>query len=110
MGPMSPWTPIINLSISQKSKLPSVTGKSSSAKTQRRAILKTPARPIPKVQISPKSVTIQSEPMDDMSAPIPNLLFLGFLVSVQGGQKSTEWMEHPYYLQLPSLLLPKHSC
>ena len=49
-----------------KSKLPSVTGKSSPAKTLRKPILRTPARPTPKV--TPKSVTIQSEPMDEMPA------------------------------------------
>ena len=57
-----------------KSKLPSVTRKSSPTKTPRRPILRTPARPTPKAQIPPKSVTIQSEPMDEMPVPIQNLL------------------------------------
>ena len=44
-----------------KSKLPSVTGKSSPIKTPRKPILKTPARPTPKTLTTPKSVRIQSE-------------------------------------------------
>ena len=59
-----------------KSKLPSVTGKSSPMKTPRKPIQKTPAmmptRPTPKVLTTPKSVAIQSEIVDDMPAPIQN--------------------------------------
>ena len=57
-----------------KSKLPSVTGKSSPTKTPRKPILRTPARPTLKALTTPKSVTIQSESMDDMPAPIQTLL------------------------------------
>ena len=67
------------------SKLPSVTGKSCPTKTPRKPILRTPARPTPKVLTAPKSVTIQSEPMDDMPAPIPNPTLMETPVSVQGG-------------------------
>ena len=68
-----------------KSKLPSVTGKSSPTRMPRKPILRTPARPTPKAQITPKSVTIQSEPMDEMPAPIQNPAPIEMLVSVQGG-------------------------
>ena len=44
-----------------KSKLPSVTGKSSPIKTPRKPILKMPTRPTPKALTIPKSVKIQSE-------------------------------------------------
>ena len=65
-----------------KSKLPSVTGKSSPTKTPRKPILRMPARipariparPTPKVLTTLKSVTIQSEIVDDMPP-----------VSMQGG-------------------------
>ena len=68
-----------------KSKLPSVTGKSSPTKTPRKPILRTPARPTPKALTTPKSVKIQSESMDDMPAPIPKLTLMGTPVSMQGG-------------------------
>ena len=42
-----------------KSKLPTVTGKSSPTKTLRKSIIRTPARPTPKALTTPKSVTIQ---------------------------------------------------
>ena len=72
-----------------KSKLPSVTGKSSPTKTPRKPILRTlartPARPTPRVLTTPKSVTVQLEILDDMPAPIQNPTPMGTLVSVQGG-------------------------
>ena len=58
-----------------KSKLPSVTRKSSPTKTPmklRKLIIMTLARPTLKTLTAPKSVTKQLEPMDDMPAPIPN--------------------------------------
>ena len=95
-----------------KSKLPSVTGKSSPTKTPIKPILKTPARPTLKALTTQKSVTIQSEPMDDITAPIPNLLQWECQFWCMEGlvQKLIEWMEHPHYLPLPSLPLPNHSC
>ena len=44
-----------------------------------------PARPTPKVLTTPKSVTIQSEIVDDMPAPIQNPTPKGTPVSMQGG-------------------------
>ena len=45
----------------------------------------TPARPTPKALTTPKSVTIQSEIVDDMPSPIQNPTSMGTLVLVQGG-------------------------
>ena len=69
-----------------------------------------PVRPTWKVLTTPKSVTIQSEIMDDMPTPIQNPAPLGTPVSVQGGAwlKLIEMMEHRCYLPLHSLL-PNHS-
>ena len=60
-------------------------GKSSHEKTPRKLILRTPARPSPKALTTQKSVTIQSEPMEDMLAPIPNPTAIGTPVLVHGG-------------------------
>ena len=72
-----------------KSKLPSVTGKSSPTKTPRKPILRmlarTPARPTPKALTTPRSVTIQSDIVDDMPAPSQTPTPMGTPVSVQGG-------------------------
>ena len=67
-----------------KSKLPSVTGKSSPAQTPRKPILKMPVRPTLKAVTAPKSMTIQSEPMDEMPAPIHNPTWIGMPVMAQG--------------------------
>ena len=50
-----------------KSKLPSVTGKSSPIKTIRKPILQTPARPTPRKVATPKSVRIQSDIVSEVS-------------------------------------------
>ena len=68
-----------------KSKVPSVTGKYSPTKTLRKPIIRTPARPTPKTLKAPKSVTIQSEPMDDMPAPVPNPTPMVTAILVHGG-------------------------
>ena len=52
-----------------KSKLPSVTGKSSPEKIVRKSILQTPARHTPRRVATPKSVRIQSEVVSDMTPP-----------------------------------------
>ena len=52
-----------------KSKLPSMTGKSSPEKTVRKPILQTPARHTPRRVATPKSVRIQSDVTSDMTAP-----------------------------------------
>ena len=91
-----------------KSKLPSVTGKSSPTKMPRKPILKTPARPTPQGQITPKSMTIWSEPMDEMPAPVPNPTLIRMPVLVQGGAwpKTHKANETPL---LPSMALPSPS-
>ena len=110
-GTNKPLDPNYKPEHQSKSKLPSVTGKSFPTKTPRKPILTTPARPTLKALTTPKSVTIQSEPLDDMPAPIPNPTLMGMPVSVHGGA----WMKThrvdgtPLYLPLPSLLLPNHS-
>ena len=68
-----------------KSKLPSVTGKSSPIKTPRKPILKMPTRPTPKALTTPKSVKFQSETENDMPTPIPNPAMMGTPVLVHGG-------------------------
>ena len=68
-----------------KSKIPSVTGKSSPIKTPRKPILKMPTRPTPKALTTPKSVKIQSEMEKDMLPPIPNPTMMGTPVLVHGG-------------------------
>ena len=98
-----------------KSKLPSMTVKSFPTKTPKKPILRAPAmmptRPTPKVLTTPKSVTIQSEIVDDEPAPIQNPTPMETPVLVQGGAqpKLIKRMEHPYYLLLHPLLLPYHS-
>ena len=52
-----------------KSKLPSVTGKSSPEKVIRKPILQTPSRNTPRRLATPKSVRIQSEVVSDMTTP-----------------------------------------
>ena len=52
-----------------KSKLPSVTGKSSPEKVIRKPILQTPSRCTPRRLVTPKSVRIQSEVAHDKTAP-----------------------------------------
>ena len=57
----------------------------SPVKTPRKPILKTLARPTPRVQATPKSVRIQSETVNDKPAPISNPTSMGTPVSVHGG-------------------------
>ena len=52
-----------------KSKLPSVTGKSSPEKVTRKPILQTPSRHTPRRLATPKSVRIQSEVVSGMTTP-----------------------------------------
>ena len=52
-----------------KSKLPSVTGKSSPEKVIRKQILQTPSRHTPRRLATPRSVRIQSEVVSDMTPP-----------------------------------------
>ena len=84
-GANKPLDPNYKAEHQSKSKLPSVTGKSSPIKTPRKPILKMPVRPTPKVLTTPKSVKIQSETVDDMLNPIPNPTLMGRPVLVHGG-------------------------
>ena len=82
-GANKPLDPNYKPERQSKSKLPSVTGKLSPIKMPRKPILKTPTRPTPKVLTTPKSVRIQSETVNDMSAPISTSM--GTPVLVHGG-------------------------
>ena len=84
-GANKPLDPNYKPEHQSKSKLPSVTGKSSPTKTPRKPILRTPARPTAKALTAPKSVKIQSESTDDMPTPIPNPTLMGTPVLVHGG-------------------------
>ena len=84
-GANKPLDPNYKPEHQSKSKLPSVTGKSSPIKTLRKTILKTPTRPTPKVLPTPKSVKIQPETVDDIPTPILNPTPMGTPVSVHGG-------------------------
>ena len=70
-----------------KSKLPSVTGKSSPEKIVRKLILQTPARHTPRRVATPKSVRIQSEVASDMTAPDSDPTPLRTPVMVHGGAR-----------------------
>ena len=74
-GADKPLDPNYKLEHQSKSKLPSVTGKSSPEKIMRKPILQTPSRHTPRRLATPKSVRIQSEVVSDMTTPdssIPN--------------------------------------
>ena len=83
-GANKPLDPNYKPEHQSKTQLPSVTGKSS-LRTPRKHILRTSARPTLKALTTPKSVTVQSEPMDDMLALIPNPTPIGRPVLVHGG-------------------------
>ena len=70
-----------------KSKLPSVKGKSSPEKIVRKPILQTPARHTPRRLATPKSVRIQSEVVNDMTAPDSDPTPMGTPVMVHGGAR-----------------------
>ena len=70
-----------------KSKLPSVTGKSSPEKIVRKAILQTPSRHTPRRLATPKSVRIQSEVVRDMTPPDSNPTPMRTPVMVHGGAR-----------------------
>ena len=70
-----------------KSKLPSVTGKSSPEKIVRKPILQTPGRHTPRRVATPKSVKIQSEVASDMAAPDSDPTPMRTPVMVHGGAR-----------------------
>ena len=70
-----------------KSKLPSVTRKSSPEKIVRKSILQTPAKHTPRRVATPKSVRIQSEVASDMTAPDSDPTPIRTPVMVHGGAR-----------------------
>ena len=88
-GANKPLDPNYKPEHQSKSKLPSVTVTYSPTKTPRKPILRMPARmparPTLKALTTPKSVTIQSESMDDIPALVQNPTLMGTPVLVQGG-------------------------
>ena len=70
-----------------KSKLPSVTGKSSPEKVTRKPILQTPSRHTPRRLATPKSVRIQSEVVSDMTTPDSIITPKSTLVRQHGGAR-----------------------
>ena len=70
-----------------KSKLPSVTRKSSPEKIVRKSILQTPAKHTPRRVATPKSVRIQSEVASDMTAPDSDPTPIRTPVVVHGGAR-----------------------
>ena len=110
-GANKPLDPNYKPEHQSKSKLPSVTGKSSPTKIPRKPILKMLAmmsdRPTPRVLTTLKSVTIQSEIVDDMPALIQNPTLVGTPVLVQGGaQPKTHQKDGTPLLPPNALLFP----
>ena len=68
-GAEKPLDPNYKPEHQSKSKLPSVTGKSSPIKTIRKPIPQTPSRLTPKRLATPKSVKIQSDTTNDLPVP-----------------------------------------
>ena len=91
-----------------KSKLPSVTGKSSPIKTIRRPILQTPARLSPKRLATPKSVRIQSDITNDLPVTEPDPTPMQTPIMVHGGARpKTPRMEGTPLA--PPIIKPPHS-
>ena len=91
-----------------KSKLPSVTGKSSPIKTIRKPILQTPARLTPKRLATPKSVRIQSDITNDLPVTEPDPTPMKTPVMVHGGARpKTPRMEGTPLA--PPIIKPPHS-
>ena len=88
-----------------KSKLPSVTRKSSLIKTPRKPILKTPARPTPKTLTTPKSVRIQSKTVNDIPSPNLETTPMGTPVLVHGGAQPKTHRVDGTPLALPTVIL-----
>ena len=86
-GADKPLDPNYKLEHQSKSKLPSVTGKSSPEKIVRKPILQTPCRHTPRRVAAPKSVRIQSEVVNDMTAPDSDPTPMRTPVMVHGGAR-----------------------
>ena len=92
-----------------KSKLPSVTGKSSPEKTVRKPILQTPTRHTPKRVATPKSARIQSEVASDMTAPDSDPTPMRTPVMVHGGARPKTPNMESTPLAPPPIMPPSHS-
>ena len=91
-----------------RSKLPSVTGKSSPEKAVRKPILQTPARNISRRVATPKSVRIQSDVTSDMTAPDSDPTPMRTPVMVHGGARpKTPSIESTPLA--PPIMSPSHS-
>ena len=87
MGADKPLDPNYKPEHQSKSKLPSVTGKSSPEKIVRKPILQTSARHTPRRVATPRSVRIQSEVASDMTAPDSDPTPMRTPVMVHGGAR-----------------------
>ena len=86
-GADKPLNPNYKPEHQSKSKLPSVTGKSSPEKIVRKPILQTPCRHTPRRVATPKSVRIQSEVVSDITAPDSDPTPMRTPVMVHGGAR-----------------------
>ena len=106
-GADKPLDPSYKPEHQSKSKLPSVTGKSSPEKTVRKPILQTPARHTPRRVATPKSVRIQPEVESDMTAPDSDPTLMRTPVMVHGGARpKTPNMESTPLAPPPPLCYP----
>ena len=107
-GADKPLEPSYKPEHQSKSKLPSVTGKSSPEKTVRKPILQTPARHTPKRVATPKSMRIQSEVASDMTAPDSDPTPMRTPIMEHGGARpKTPNMESTPLA--PPIMPPSHS-
>ena len=86
-GAEKPLDPNYKPEHQSKSKLPSVTGKSSPIKTIRKPILQTPAGLTPKRLATPKSVRIQSDITNDLPVIEPDPTPMRTPIMVHGGAR-----------------------
>ena len=107
-GAYKPLDPNYKPEHQSKSKLPSVTGKSSPIETIRKPILQTPARPTPKKLATPKSVRMQSDTTNDLPAPEPDPTQMKTPFMVHGGARPKTPRVNGTPLT-PSIVNPPHS-
>ena len=107
-GADKPLDPSYKPEHQSKSRLPSVTGKSSPEKIVRKPILQTPARHTPRRLAAPRSVRIQSEVASDLTAPDSDPTPIRTPVMVHGGARpKTPIMENTPLA--PPIMSPSHS-
>ena len=107
-GEEKPLDPNYKPEHQSKSKLPSVTGKSSPIKTIRKPTLQTPARLTPKRLATPRSVRIQSDIINHLPVTELDPTQMKTPVMVHGGARpKTPRMEGTPLA--PSIIKPPHS-